>query len=133
MRYFKDFYLYLKNNLVDPKNRGKDWVFSATPTYFFKEELDYTLPTVVVQYLGQTYKPNTFKSKRVKVRFQVDIYADSMKNLDDVGEQVENLINQYSTSRLVDLNISSSDYDIIIFKNKQVHRRTYIAEGVDFR
>lgn len=87
---------YIYDNIVDPKTRGKQWIFAAMPKVDdrFPGYPIIIMPNLSIDRNAVTFD-NSFSDKVVRVPIQV--YAKKSEDLDNVIDKIEVLLKNVSS------------------------------------
>lgn len=125
---FSDTFRMLNGHLAtisDPGGKSK-WVFASFPEGKVDQESDY--PLIIVGHTDVSYNPLTFINiKRGPVRFAIDVFSVSSKQLDEVSDLVadkmETSEGDFQTSGVTTMRLVSTTYSQFSRNTLRIHNK----------
>lgn len=112
---------YIYDNIVDPKTRGKQWIFAAMPKVDdrFPGYPIIIMPNLSIDRTAVTFD-NSFSDKVVRVPIQV--YAKKSEDLDNVIDKIEVLLKNVSSidNSLTFIEMSQNN-EVAMLDNDRIH------------
>jgi len=125
-------YTLINNNIIDPKNRGKKWIYSSYPDERSKTFPGYPIITITSPDISGRNISMGAKYNEATLMFVINIFSDSMAILDKLVDDIYNILNNnQDLENLKNLSIVRMTTDTFDRgEGTKVHQKTITARYV---
>lgn len=111
---FSEVYNILNTNLVDPKNRNKQWIFSSHPDYAAPNFVGYPIIVINKAKINKEYELFDDSYSDEDTPIIITIFTTSNQLLDQLSDQVDNLMIPSNFAQFQFVGYDEDDGDILI-------------------